>query len=121
MARSVSCVQKSGDSVDKAFCAAAVRQLGRYKPKQVAPNRNLFQTRIEFNAYSNGSKIKMASVLVVDPIGKNTIKLIFTPPIAASKAAPQVIDALGEILGTPATPTNVGWIRIVSPEDLPAK
>jgi hypothetical protein len=119
--KSVACTSKTGAAVDKEFCATITRQMSRYKPKLVAPNRTLAKTVIEFSAYSDETSITLASVLVTDPIGKNTVKLIFTPPVGATAAANRTLIALGEILRRQATAVNVGWITVVSPEPAGAK
>jgi len=118
--KSIHCTPKNHAALEKRFCDAVTKRLNRYKPQRVAANRTLFQTAIEFAGWSEGDKIPLASVLVTDPIGKNTVKLIFAPPVGVEAAASRTLVALGQILQMPATIQNVGWIVTV-PIEPPAK
>jgi hypothetical protein len=109
----ITCVPKEGKELEKKFCAAILKEIVGYKPKEVALNRTLSKSTITFAAWSDEKKITLSSVLVEDPIGKNTIKLMLAPPSDIPVAIGLTIDALGKILKIPATQKNVGWIVTV--------
>jgi hypothetical protein len=109
----IACVPKTDKYLEKRFCEAIVKEMASYKPKDVALNRTLTKSTITFAAWSYEERITLGSVLVNDPIGKNTIKLMFAPPTDIPVAVRLTIDALGKILRIPATEKNVGWIVTV--------
>ena len=114
-AQSVTCSPKNGLSFEKQFCDEVKKAMRDFKPTQVASNRTLAQSSIEFSASSQDTCGIIGSVLVKDPIGKNTVKLIFPGDVSPTSAAAETIIALGKILRRSATVLNVGWIVVVPP------
>jgi hypothetical protein len=108
--KSVACTDKNDLALEKRFCADVVAQARRYRPLHVAPNRTLPQTIVEFAVWAEGDRITLSSVLVKDPIGKNTIKLVFSPPAAVSASGTETMRALEKILEIRAPTKSVGWI-----------
>ena len=106
----VTCTQKTGATLEKAFCDHMVSRMKFYKPQRVASNRSLKDTTIEFAGWAADGKITIASVLVKDPIGKNTVKIIFSRPADIIPAGDEAIMRLSFILARPVTSRNVGWI-----------
>lgn len=90
--------------------------MAAFRPQGVAPNRTLSRTAVEFAAWADDGKIALSSVLVKDPIGKNSMKLIFAPRAEIGAASVRTIIGLQQILRAVATAKNVAWIVTVSPE-----
>jgi len=111
-AQSMTCTPKTGNAFEKAFCRNVTKDMANYKPTGLAANRTLSRTAIEFTVWSQDTGV-IGSVLVKDPIGKNTVKLIYTLPVTPKAAAARTVVALGEILRVPATTKNVGWVIVV--------
>jgi hypothetical protein len=112
-AQSTICTMKTGEPPEAEICALINKALAQFKPVHLASNRTLNRTAIEFSALSRGVAGATVSVLVTDPIGKNTVKLILPPSAEPRVAAERVVAALDEILQRPATTTNVGWVLVV--------
>jgi hypothetical protein len=109
----VTCVPKTDKDLEEKFCEAIVKRMANYKPQDVAANRTLLKSTITFAARSYEETITLGSVLVNDPIGKNTIKLIFVLPTDIPVAVHLTADAQGKILRMLATEKNIGWIITV--------
>jgi hypothetical protein len=115
--QSMSCTVRTGSHPEPEICALITKAVDHFRPAHLAANRTLNKTVVEFSALAMGSRGTIASVLVKDPIGKNTVKVILPSSATPRLAADRVVSALNEILRRPATTQNVGWIVTV-PEDM---